>query len=768
MTDNRVRNISVIAHVDHGKTTLTDTLVQASGISKKTFFMDSARVDSAERGITIKSTGISMELGGLLVNLIDSPGHVDFSSEVSAALRVTDGALVVVDAIGGPAVQTATVLRQAAKEGVHPVLVLNKLDMAFLGKKLASEDIYLMLRKVVENMNALAQGHEFAPARGNVAFGSAKQGWLLSLPRVAQLYAAKSGASVEQLLKLLWGDRFSDAEGKRWSKQQQPGGVRGFCRMVLEPLQGIFAATMGDTLDWPRLVEACAQWGMEAPGAAKSLAPRAAQELVLKTLFPAEEELIRLMRDHLPSPQQAQQRRMPILYTGDHTDAVAQGIAACDAHAPLCVFVSKLVPAPGGKGLNALARIFSGTLAVGSRVHVVDADYVPGESPAPRSARVTKLQRPRGPAPAIALDIAVAGDIVLIGGVDAGILKSATLLGEPNFAPIRQMKLSVTPVVHRAVSVPPGGLGPFQKALVLLSQTDPLAQVRRDEESGEVIVGASGELHLEVLLGDLQQLVGERFPVTSTEPLVSYRETVAGASQEPALAKSTNKHNRVWSSATVYEDGLSVSKKVWAVDQEERNALQDGTSSVPYLAETKSSLLDAFREVTLNGPLANEPIRDVCITITDAKFHADSVHRNASQVGPAAKRSFRGAILLADPAMLEPIFELTVEAPSKTVAQTVYSILGSRRGAVVSDSVTADGSVLLVCNLPVSESFGFDAEVRARTSGSAFCSMRFSHYDRLPGDPLVSTSLAGRVVADIRKRKGLNPEIELSRYVDRL
>merc|ERR1711966_112289 len=261
-----IRNISVVAHVDHGKSTLTDSLVASAGIIS----MDSAgdarltdtRADEQERGITIKSTGITLffqlseELplpkgsddNNFIVNLIDSPGHVDFSSEVTAALRVTDGALVVVDCIEGVCVQTETVLRQALTERIKPVLAINKLDRAFLELQADDEDIYKNILKVIENANVIMATYQddrlgdvqVYPEKGTVSFSAGLHGWAFSLPQFARMYAKKWKIDedryddfVEKLTKRLWGDSFFDIENKKWVKKKKNGVNRAFSHFIL-------------------------------------------------------------------------------------------------------------------------------------------------------------------------------------------------------------------------------------------------------------------------------------------------------------------------------------------------------------------------------------------------------------------------------------------------------------------------------------------------------------------------------------------------------
>ncbi|GKT14968.1 Eukaryotic translation elongation factor 2, partial [Aduncisulcus paluster] len=207
-----IRNMSVIAHVDHGKSTLTDSLISEAGIiaasrAGEARFTDT-REDEQARGVTIKSTGVSLYYQylapgaeestrrGYLINLIDSPGHVDFSSEVTAALRVTDGSLVVVDCIEGVCVQTETVLRQSLQERVRPVLMLNKLDRVILELQLDPEEAYQTFRRVIENVNLQIQTYSdegsadrltVGPEKGTVAFGSGLHGWGFTLTKFATL-----------------------------------------------------------------------------------------------------------------------------------------------------------------------------------------------------------------------------------------------------------------------------------------------------------------------------------------------------------------------------------------------------------------------------------------------------------------------------------------------------------------------------------------------------------------------------------------------------
>ena len=224
---DNIRNMSVIAHVDHGKSTLSDALVCKAGIISSKVAGDArytdTREDEKERGITIKSTGVSMyykydikqtgeeaNKAEYLINLIDSPGHVDFSSEVTAALRVTDGALVVVDTVEGVSVQTETVMRQAMQEKIRPVLMVNKIDRSILELKLDGEAMYQSFLRVIDMANVVITTYQAEdmgdvqvdPSVGNVAFGSGKDQWAFTLTRFARIYSKKFGISFDKMMNL--------------------------------------------------------------------------------------------------------------------------------------------------------------------------------------------------------------------------------------------------------------------------------------------------------------------------------------------------------------------------------------------------------------------------------------------------------------------------------------------------------------------------------------------------------------------------------------
>ena len=334
---HNIRNMSVIAHVDHGKSTLTDSLVAAAGIIAQEVAgdvrMTDTRADEAERGITIKSTGISLyyqmtdealqsykgERKGndYLINLIDSPGHVDFSSEVTAALRITDGALVVVDCIEGVCVQTETVLRQALGERIRPVLTVNKMDRCFLELQVDGEEAYTTFQKVIENANVIMATYEdpllgdvqVYPEKGTVAFSAGLHGWAFTLSNFAKMYASKFGVDESKMMERLWGENFFDPATKKWTTKNSGNASckRGFVQFCYEPIKQIIATCMNDQKDklWPMLTKL----GIQMKTEEKDLMGKALMKRVMQTWLPASSALLEMMIHHLPSPATAQSLR---------------------------------------------------------------------------------------------------------------------------------------------------------------------------------------------------------------------------------------------------------------------------------------------------------------------------------------------------------------------------------------------------------------------------------------------------------------------------
>eukprot|EP00747_Dinoflagellata_sp_TGD_P135023 gnl/TRDRNA2_/TRDRNA2_175403_c0_seq1.p1 gnl/TRDRNA2_/TRDRNA2_175403_c0~~gnl/TRDRNA2_/TRDRNA2_175403_c0_seq1.p1 ORF type:complete len:849 (-),score=-15.13 gnl/TRDRNA2_/TRDRNA2_175403_c0_seq1:117-2663(-) len=832
---NNIRNMSVIAHVDHGKSTLTDSLVAAAGIIAMEQAGDArltdTRPDEQERGITIKSTGISLyyemndellknlkgkrEGNDYLINLIDSPGHVDFSSEVTAALRITDGALVVVDCVDGVSVQTETVLRQALEERVKPVLTVNKLDRCFLELLLDGEEAYCNFRKVIERANVIMSSYadeklgeiQVSPEKGNVSFSAGLHGWAFTLTTFANMYASKFGVEPSKLMNKLWGDNFFDSAGQKWYKTHngQSSCVRAFVRFVYDPIKAIIDAAINDQKEKLFAMTDKLHITNKMNAEDKELIGKPLMKRVLQSWIPAHTALLEMIVFHLPSPAMAQQYRYETLYEGPLNDKYADSIRNCDPNGPLVMFVSKMIPTSDKGRFYAFGRVFSGQILSGHKVRIMGANFSPGEKKDlfnKKSVQRTVLCMGRRQE---AVEDVPCGNTVALVGLDQFITKTATITDadEEECFPLKAMKFSVSPVVRVAVECKVAAdLPKLVEGLKRLSKSDPMVQCNIDE-TGEHIVAGAGELHLEIILKDLKEEFMGGAEINVSNPVVSFRETVSTSSSHIVMSKSPNKHNRIYVRASPLEDGLAeaieegkigprddpkerskiltekfgwdreATKKIWCFGPDGTttgpNIMIDNARGVQYLNEIKDSVVAAFQWATKDGPLAEENVRNCRFELVDCVMHADAIHRGGGQIIPTARRVLYAAMLCAQARLMEPIYLVQISAPEEALGG-IYSTLNTKRGQVIEEippSCTPMYSIKAY--LPVYESFGFTADLRAATAGKAFPTCMFDHWETLASDPMDSGTMTNLIVDGIRKRKGLRPDIpSITEFEDKL
>eukprot|EP00963_Diacronema_lutheri_P000639 scaffold37_cov346-Pavlova_lutheri.AAC.23 len=830
---DNIRNMSVIAHVDHGKSTLTDSLVAAAGIIAMENAGDQrltdTRADEQERCITIKSTGISLyyamededlknykgprDGNDFLVNLIDSPGHVDFSSEVTAALRITDGALVVVDSVEGVCVQTETVLRQALGERIRPVLTVNKLDRCFLELMLDGEEAYQGFERIIENANVIMSTYadeklgdvQVYPEKGTVSFSAGLHGWAFTLRSFAQLYAKKMGADPEKMMQKLWGANFFDPATRKWTKKDTNSGTckRGFVQFCFEPIKNVIDTAMND--DKEKLFQMLDKLNVLAKltGEDKELSGKPLMKRIMQKWLPAHEALLDMIIHQLPSPRSAQKYRVENLYEGPMDDVYADAIRKCDPNGPLMLYVSKMIPASDKGRFFAFGRVFAGKIGTGQKVRIMGPNYIPGQK---KDLYIKSVQRTvlcMGRRQEAVEDVPCGNTVALV-GLDQFIMKNATLTGEKNddAHPIKAMKFSVSPVVRVAVECKVASdLPKLVDGLKRLSKSDPMVQCTI-EETGEHIIAGAGELHLEICLKDLQEDFMGGAPLRISDPVVSFRETVSDTSDHMVMSKSPNKHNRLYMQANPLEEGLSEdidegkisprdepkargkflaekygwdkevgAKKIWCFGPETTgpNLLVDMCKGVQYLNEIKDSCVAAFQWATKEGPLAEENMRGIRFEIHDVTLHTDAIHRGGGQIIPTCRRVLYAAELTAKPRLMEPIYLVEIQAPEQALGG-IYSVLNQKRGMVFEEAQRPGTPIYNIkAYLPVIESFGFTSTLRAATSGQAFPQSVFDHWELMPSDPLQAGSQTNQFVLDIRKRKGLKAEPSpLSEYEDKL
>ncbi|KAL2061823.1 hypothetical protein VTL71DRAFT_7201 [Oculimacula yallundae] len=828
---SNVRNMSVIAHVDHGKSTLTDSLLSKAGIISAAKAGDQratdTRADEQERGITIKSTAISL-YGNLendedlkdivgqktdgrdfLINLIDSPGHVDFSSEVTAALRVTDGALVVVDTIEGVCVQTETVLRQALGERIKPVVIINKVDRALLELQVSKEDLYQSFSRTIESVNVVISTYfdkvlgdvQVYPYKGTVAFGSGLHGWAFTVRQFAVRYAKKFGVDRNKMMERLWGDNYFNPHTKKWTTKGTHEGKqleRAFNQFILDPIFRIFNAVMNFKKD--EVASLLEKLSIKLSADDKDKEGKQLLKVIMRTFLPAADALMEMMILHLPSPVTAQKYRAETLYEGPPDDEACIAIRDCDPKGPLMLYVSKMVPTSDKGRFYAFGRVFAGTVRSGLKVRIQGPNYTPGKKDDLFIKAVQRTVLMMG-GKVDPIDDVPAGNILGLVGIDQFLLKSGTLTTSETAHNLKVMKFSVSPVVRRSVEVKNAqDLPKLVEGLKRLSKSDPCV-LTMITESGEHVVAGAGELHLEICLKDLEE-DHAGVPLRISDPVVAYRETVTEKSSITALSKSPNKHNRLYMIAEPMDEELAKeieagkisprddlkarariladdfgwdvtdARKIWCFgpDTSGANLLVDQTKAVQYLNEIKDSVVSGFQWASREGPVAEEPMRGCRFNIMDVTLHADAIHRGGGQLIPTARRVLYASALLAVPALQEPVFLVEIQVPESAMGG-VYGVLTRRRGHVFNEEQRPGTPLFTIkAYLPVMESFGFNADLRSHTSGQAFPTLVFDHWQILPGgSALDGASKVGTIVQEMRKRKGLKVEVPgVENYYDKL
>jgi len=837
-----IRNMSVIAHVDHGKSTLTDSLVAKAGIIAASKAGEcratDTRKDEQERCITIKSTAISMyfemlqkdldfckqekaktadgkdELG-FLINLIDSPGHVDFSSEVTAALRVTDGALVVVDCVSGVCVQTETVLRQAIAERIRPVLFMNKMDRALLELQLDQEELFQTFQRIVENVNVIVATYadDDGPMgvvrvdvnNASVGFGSGLHGWAFTLKQFAEMYASKFGVDVDKMMKKLWGENFFNPKTKKWAKTKDDDNKRSFNMYVLDPIYMVFDAIMNFKKDQ---VEKLLGKLTTADGRLvkdilkheeKEMEGKPLMKCVMRNWLPAGEAMFQMIVIHLPSPVTAQKYRAEMLYEGPPDDEACTAIKNCDPNGPLMMYVSKMVPTSDKGRFYAFGRVFSGKVATGQKCRIMGPNFIPGKKEDLYEKNIQRTILMMG-GRVEAIEDVPAGNICGLVGVDQFLVKTGTLTTFKDAHNMKVMKFSVSPVVRVAVEPKnPADLPKLVEGLKRLAKSDPMVQCII-EESGEHIIAGAGELHLEICLKDLEEDHAQ-IPLKKSDPVVSYRETVSEESNQMCLSKSPNKHNRLFMRAAPLPDGLAEdidkgevnprddfklraryladkyefdvteARKIWCFGPETTgpNLMVDCTKGVQYLNEIKDSCVAGFQWASKEGCLCDENMRGIRFNLYDVALHADAIHRGGGQIIPTARRVLYASMLTAEPRLCEPVYCCEIQCPENAVGG-IYGVLNRRRGHVFEEAQTPGTPMFVVkAYLPVNESFGFTADLRSNTGGQAFPQCVFDHWQILPGDPLQEGTKPHQIVQVTKQRKGLKPgNPDLGNYLDKL
>lgn len=832
-----VRNVALVGHLQHGKTVFMDMLVEQTHHtptfdinSEKHIRYTDTRIDEQERRISIKAVPMSLVLEdsnskSYLCNIMDTPGHVNFSDEMTAALRLADGAVLVVDAAEGVMVNTERAIRHAIQEQLPIVVVINKVDRLITELKLPPKDAYHKLRHTIEVINnhisavssTAGNVQVIDPAAGNVCFAGATAGWSFTLHSFARLYLKLHGIpfDAEKFASRLWGDMYYNPEDRTFKKKPPASGAeRSFVQFVLEPLYKIYSQVIGEH---KKSVEATlAEFGVTLPNSAYKLNVRPLLRLACSQVFGSASGFTDMLVKHIPSAKVAAARKVDHTYTGPKDSMIYQAMLDCDPAGPLMVNVTKLYPKSDCSSFDAFGRVYSGKIMTGQSVKVLGEGYSPEDEEDMTVKEVTKLwvyqARYRLP-----ISMAPPGSWVLIEGVDASIMKTATLCNvnynEEDVYIFRLLQFNTLPVVKTATEpLNPSELPKMVEGLRKISKSYPLA-ITKVEESGEHTILGTGELYLDSIMKDLRELYSE-VEVKVADPVVSFCETVVESSSMKCFAETPNKKNKITMIAEPLEKGLAediengvvsidwnrkalgdffktkydwdllAARSIWAFgpDKQGPNILLDDTLPTEVdkglLGAVKDSIVQGFQWGAREGPLCDEPIRNVKFKIVDARIAPEPLHRGSGQIIPTARRVAYSAFLMATPRLMEPVYYVEIQTPIDCLT-AIYTVLSRRRGHVTAD-VPQPGTPAYIVKafLPVIESFGFETDLRYHTQGQAFSLSVFDHWAIVPGDPLDKSivlrplepapiqHLAREFMVKTRRRKGMSEDVSINKFFD--
>lgn len=716
-TRERIRNLAIAAHIDHGKTTLSDNLIAGAGmmseeLAGKSRVLDFDEQESA-RGITINAVSASMvhDIGGedYLINLIDTPGHVDFGGDVTRAMRAVDGCIILACAVEGTMPQTETVVRQALKEKVRPVLFINKVDRLINELQIDGAEMMQRFEKIITKVNKLI--HTFAPEEvrkewqvsvqnGTVAFGSAYYNWGMSVP-----YMKKTG------------------------------------------------------LNFKDIYEHCAKDEQKA----------------LSKKAPVHKVILDMAVDKLPSPLEAQRYRIPNIWQGDLESVEGKAMMECDADGPLSLMITKIWMDQHA-GEVAVGRVYSGSIKHGETVWAIGAakaERVQQVSMMVGSDRIQVPEVSAGNIAAITGIRSAAAGVTIAGEKDSVPFEAITHYSEPVVTVAVEPKamkdlpkfidalrglakadaslqVSTNSETGEALLA---GMGELHLEITVyrleeergikVKVSEPIVVYResiQSENAGRAFEGKSPNRH-------------NRFYIEA-EPLA---EDVVQALREGHFGDGNvrNKDSKaVGDKFAEFGMEKNLMRKIFAISG--TNVLVNDTKGIQNLHETRELIIEGFNEVCKKGPLAEEPLMGVMLRLVDAKLHEDAIHRGPAQTIPAVRNACRGALIRSGPVILEPIQNIRIDAPNDVIGGVTREVT-NRRG-VIEDMPIDGGTASVIGKMPVAESFGFSNDIRAATQGRAIWNTENAGFEILP------RSLLEKVVGEIRERKGLKPEVPGEAY----
>ena len=708
---DKIRNICTCAHIDHGKTTFSDSLLAGAGMISEELAGKQLALDFHEdeiaRGITIDAANVSMvhEINNVehLINLIDTPGHVDFGGDVTRAMRAVDGAIVLVDSVEGMMPQTETVLRQALRERVKPVLFINKVDRLIKEVKLTPDKMQERFVNIIASVNAFIA--DVAPEEfkdkwrvnvqeGSVAFGSAFHKWAVSFP-----YMSKVGLTFKDIYEHYQNDSYKELSKK----------------------------------------------------------------------VPLHKVVLDMVVKHHPNPIDAQKYRVPKIWHGDIESPIGQSLINCDPNGPVAFVVTKIV-IDKHAGEIAAGRLFSGTVIQGQEVYMnmakrsVRLQQINIYKGAQRiSIEQAKAGNIIG---LVGLKDTYAGESVssepiepfeAIKHIFEPVVTKSIEATKPSDLPrlieILRQVAKEDPTIKVAINEETGenlisGMGELH------------LEVRenriRTERGLDIKTGLPIVVYRESIRKQISDVVEGKSPNKHNKFYITVEKV-------PEAMYSLIKSGELPEIRIKKKDQTIIDKlRAIGVDSKEAikykefykgNVLVDATRGIVHIGEVIELIADGFEQVMNEGPSAREPGFGLLVKVIDCKLHEDAIHRGPAQVLPAIRDAIKEAMFTAGAVLYEPLQVIQIESPSEFLGE-ISKLVQNKRGQLM-DVVQEGEHITVKAKLPVAEMFGITSELRSATNGRAAHYIVDQVFERIPDE------LQSRVRLQIRKRKGLREDVPI-------
>ncbi len=707
-----IRNIATSAHIHHGKTALTDNLLAAAGLmsEKAAGDLDAGmatwqHADEQERLLTVDAANVSMahtfDGKDFLINLIDTPGHVDFGGNVTRAMRAVDGTVVLVCASEGIMPQTETVLKQALRERVKPVLFINKCDrlikeMMFTPEQMQARfaDIVIKFNRLIEQIaeKEFKQKWKVDIADGSVAFGSARDNWAMSVP-----FMKKKGVSFKDILNIYNLDE--DAR-KKWVWEKAP-------------------------------------------------------------LY---EVLLDMVIKHLPDPKQAQEYRISKIWRGDPESQLGKDLLTCNANGKLNFVVTRILADPRSGREIAAGRLYSGTIKAGQEVFIsgdksnqkiqnlyiykgVKTEMI-DEIQCGNIVAIMGVRTRAGDTVSVEEDVPFEEIKHIFEPVVTKAIRAKVPQDLPKLVEVLRQVTKEDPSIKVEINEETGehllhGMGELHLEIV--------ENRIKTEKNVDIIGSPPIVVYRESVAGVSPEMEGKspnkhnKFYV-KVDPMPA---AIAKAVEDGNIidGRVKKKDMQLWK--TLEEAGMDSKESRQVKNIFNGNLFLDQTRGIVGIEEVMEMVIDAVEDVMQYGPLAREPCTHMIVRLMDVSLHEDAIHRGPAQVLPAVRDAIRGAMMQAKPCVYEPVQTLLFEAPSEYMGE-LTKLVTQKRGVLIDVVNEEEAFVTVRGEIPVAETFGLSNDLRSATNGRGVQSMADQTFKKL------NPELQMKVVGQLRERKKLS------------